>query len=333
MADDERLLELLARALDPGDVQPPVDRIAALRIQAAARQERESAAPAAASRPAPSAPPPPPAPVPLHRPAPAPAPTALRSHRAGWLAAGIAVAAAAVVVALVAGPALLQGRGDETSVASGPASSTRDAVARLRAALVSRDPVSVARADADLVRVARQLAPEDRADVEALAVQAHLEAVQFLRAYPTPEVLAEVPPPPEAGQPPPGGAGDPTVSGPTSVPADDPSVPTTIAPPPVPTTVVAPDRSVTITGVTPAIDGTFAVHFTVSGFTPDRSGRPGSHAVRFSFDDGQEPEVWAGPSPWTFTTETAILHHQVCAVVVDRREVEEPGSGNCVPLP
>jgi hypothetical protein len=325
MADDERLLELLGRALDPGEVQPPADRVAALRIQAAARREQES--PTSADGPAPSAPPPPPAPVPLHRPT--PAPTALRSHRAGWLGAGIAVAAAAVVVALVAAPALLGGRGDETTVASGPASTTRDAVTRLRAALVSRDPVSVARADADLVRIARQLPPEERAGVEAMAVQARVEAIQFLREHRTPDVLAAVPPGPGTEPLPPTPE---DVPGPTTVPGGEPAVPTTIGTPPVPTTVVVPDRSVAITSVTPTIDGTFAVHFTVSGFTPDASRRPGSHAVRFSFDDGQKPRVWDGPSPWTFATETAIRFHQVCAVVVDARGTEEPGSGTCVPI-
>jgi hypothetical protein len=326
MADDERLLELLARALDPGDAEPPADRVAALRIQAAARRQPEPVAPAPPAGPAATAPPPPPAPIPLRPPAPAPVPTSLR-RRAGWIGAGLAVAAAAVVVALVAGPALLRGRGDETSVASGPASTTRDAVTRLRAALVSRDPVSVARADAELVRLARQLPPEERAAVEAVAVQAHVEAIQFLREHRTPDVLAAVPPGSEQLPP---TTGDAPV--PTTVPGGEPAVPTTTGTPPVPTTVVVPDLSVTISSVTPTIDGTFAVHFTVSGFTPDASRRPGSHAVRFFFDDGQKPQVWDGPSPWTFATETAIRFHQVCAVVVDARGSEEPGSGTCVPI-
>ncbi|HYX43432.1 MAG TPA: hypothetical protein VE760_00225, partial [Acidimicrobiales bacterium] len=216
------------------------------------------------------------------------------------------------------------------SVASRPASTTRDAVARLRAALVSRDPLRVAQADADLLRLASQLPPEERAAVEAVAVQAHVEAIQFLREHP--EVLAVVPPGPAADRPPPNAVGDGAVPVPTTVPPPDLPVPTTVGPPPVPTTVVAPERSVAITAVTPTIDGTFAVYFSVSGFTPDRRPRPGNHAVRFSFDDGQEPEVWDGPSPWIFTTKTAIRFHQVCAVVVDARRAEEPGSGNCVPI-
>ena len=336
MADDE-LLELLGRALAPGDVKPPADRVAALRIQAAARQEREPVAPASpAGPPADTAtrpPPPPPAPIPLHRPSPAPAPAGLRSRRAAWLTAGVGVAAAAIVVALVAVPALLRDDGGEkTSVASGPASTTRDAVTRLRAALVSRDPLTVARADADLVRLARQLPAQERAAVETEANQLHVEAIQFLRAHPTPEVLAAVPPGPGVVQPPPTGAGDPALPVPTTGATADPPVPTTTAPPAVPTTAVAPDMSVAITAVTPTIDGTVAVHFTVSGFTPDRSRRPGSHAVRFSFDDGQKPQVWDGPSPWTFPTDNAIRFQQVCAVVVDGRGVEQPGSGTCVDI-
>ena len=328
MADDERLLELLSRALDPGDVQPPPDRIAALRIQAAARrQEQEPVVPAEAGRPVASSPAPPPPPIPLHRPAPAPVP-AVRSHRAGWVAAGLAMAAAFIVVALIAGPAVLRSRDDTTSVASGPASSTRDAVTRLRAALVSRDPLSVARADADLVRLARQLPPEERAAVEGLAVQAHVEAIQFLRDHPTPDVLAAVPAEPSS---PPTVAG-PVAPVPTTAPTATPPVPTTVDPPAVPTTVVVADPAVAITSVTPALDGTFAVHFTVSGFTPDASGAPGSHAVRFSFDDGEDPQLWDGPSPWTFPTETAIRHHQVCAVVVDAGGVVEPDSGACAPI-
>ena len=241
------------------------------------------------------------------------------------------MAAAAIVVALLAAPGLLRGGGDETSVASGPASTTRDAVTRLRAALVSRDPLGVAQADAELVRLVRQLPPEERAAVEAAAVQAHVEAIQFLREHPTPEVLAAVPPGPGPDPAAPSVV-VPTVLAPTTVPASDPPVPTTIEAPSVSTTTAGPDRSVTITEVTPTIDGPVAVHFTVSGYTPDPGRRPGSYAVRFSFDDGQEPKVWDGPSPWRFPTDKAIRFRQVCAVVVDARGVEEPGSGTCRPI-
>ncbi|HWC12804.1 MAG TPA: hypothetical protein VG455_16465, partial [Acidimicrobiales bacterium] len=266
-------------------------------------------------------------PIPLHRPAPAPA--AFGSHRAGWVAAGLAVAAAAVVVALVAGPALLRDRGSETTVASGSVANTRDAVTRLRAALVTRDPLTVARADAELVRLARQLPPQERASVEAEAVQAHLEAIQFLRAHPTPEVLAagpdRAPSPPTTGD-------DVAAPLPTTVPREDPSAPTTTVASPVSTTIASPTRSVAITAVKPTLDGTFAVEFTVKGFTPDRSRKPGSYAVRFSFDDGQEPTVWDGPSPWTIRVDHAIRFQQVCAVVVDADRVEQPRSGNCVAI-
>ncbi len=334
MADDDRLLEILARALDPGDPQPPADRIAQLRIQAAARQKREPAQPAAE---VPSdtrvqedlTPPPPPVPLPATSEGASVSPIRRKPTR---VVAGLALAAAAVVVALVAAPAVLRERGGETSVASGESvANARQAVSRLRAALLSRDPLTVARADAELVRLTRQLPPAERALVESEAVQARLQAIQFLRDHPTPEVLAVVPAGPGA-----------TPAPATTAPSGPAVVPTTVAPgagpvattppppPPVPTTVAVPNPSVTITSVRPTLDGTFAVDFTVSGFTPDRSRRPGSLAVRFSFDGGEKPEVWTGPSPWTFPTDNAIRYKQVCAAVIDAHRGDETGSGNCV---
>jgi hypothetical protein len=241
------------------------------------------------------------------------------------VAAAATVAAAAVVVALVAVPALLRREHRSQPAVSASVSGTREAVARLRVALLTHDPVTVARADADLLRTAGMLPDADRHLVHDEAVRAHLDAIQFLRDHPSPD--AAVPPAPEPGA---------TVSPSTTV--SPPAASTTVAvtaPPPTttagtePTTVAAATRTVTINRVTPNLEGTFAVDFSADGFTPDASGDPGTFAVRFSFDDGQAPTVWGGPSPWTFPDDAAIRFHRVCARVVDASGVEDPASGAC----
>jgi hypothetical protein len=336
MTDDERLLELLARALAPGTVEPPPERVKALRLRATAQQEGSAPSLSAASESERREPElEPSAPVPLHRPAPrSPALPGGWSRRAGWLAAAAAVAAAALVVAGLALPWLLDRGNGSPQVASGSASSARGAVARLRIALQSHDPVEVARADAELLEQTRHLPEGQRRLLEHEAVQAHTEAVQFLREHPTPEALSAVPSGP-TGAPPAGQApapGSPPGAPGTTLAPTPPAAPTTVAPTTLPPSPVG-SPTVRITGVHATLDGPFAVDFTVEGFTPDASGKPGTYAIRFSFDRGEDPVVWDGPSPWTFPVADAIRHHRVCADVVDAAGAEQPHSGDCANIP
>jgi len=225
------------------------------------------------------------------------------------------VAAAAVVIAMLALPALISSDQD-----GGPA------VARLRVALLSGNAVAVARADANLLREADTIDGPDRND----AVAAHVEAIQFLRDHPSADAAAELPGPapvaprrdsttvPTTLAP----TGDPVSGADTPPPASAPtvSVPTTVAPGP---------PGVAILGVIARLDGTFDVDFAVSGFTPDASGAPGTHSVRFSFDDGQSPTTWDGPSPWTFPVAAGLNYRQVCAHVADAAGVEDLSTGGC----
>ncbi len=86
---------------------------------------------------------------------------------------------------------------------------------------------------------------------------------------------------------------------------------------------------VAILDVVARLDGTFAVDFAVSGFTPDASGAAGTHSVRFSFDDGQAPTTWDGRSPWSFPVTAGLTYRQVCARVADAAGVEDPATGGC----
>ena len=352
MADDDRLLELLGRALAPPRVEPPPERLAAFRAvveqgrpapgseaDAAAASGPEEAEPlgdvrqlpplvrdrprrrAAAAPVPPSAPPaspPPPVPDLAHR----------RARRVGWLAAGASVAAAAVVVAVLAVPSLITDRSTpDASVAS-----AREAVARLRTALATGDAIAVAEADAELVRVAGKLPPAEQQQVHREAVSAHVQAIEFLRekrapASPPPGGQVAAPPPPA---PPPPRPAPPTTTAPAADPGSpSPSAPAPTAAPPEP----APARSVTIIVVSPEIDGSFEVVFGTAGFTPQPGKRPGTYAIRFSFDDGQSSEIWARSDPWRFPGEHAVTYRQVCAHVVDANGVVDPGSGSsCRPI-
>jgi len=199
------------------------------------------------------------------------------------------------------------------------------AVARLRVALMSGNAVAVARADADLLRESDTIDGPDRND----AVAAHVEAIQFLRDHPSADAAAELPaPPPVAPRgdstpvPTLAPTGDPVSGADTPLPALAPTVP-------VPTTVAAGPPGVTILGVVARLDGTFDVDFAVSGFTPDASGEPGTHSVRFSFDDGQSPTTWDGQSPWSFPVAAGLTYRQVCVHVADAAGVEDLSTGGC----
>ena len=353
MADDDRLLEILGRALAPPPAEPPPERVAAFRALIAQGRPEEAdeadsvtspdiegtegsgevrqlppivdvrpAAPPprpAASAPAPTTPPPlPPTPSP-------PAVPELARHRArrvGWLAAGASVAAAAVVLAVLAVPNLIADRSRPETVET-----ARAAVARLRTALALGDPIAVAEADAELVRVAGQLPHDEQQQVRNATVAAHVEAIEFLR---------ENRPPPSPASPPGGqvAAPAPPVAPPpeqapttTVAPAGDPGTP---PPPPDPASVPPPPaRSVTIIVVSPQVDGTFEVVFATSGFTPEPGKKPGTYAVRFSFDDGQSPTTWTKSEAWRFPGEHAVTYRQVCAHVVDVNGVADPATGGC----
>jgi hypothetical protein len=307
VADDERLLELLGQALAPEAAEPPPERVAAVRHLV------EEATTVAPDTPA--------SPARLRRPG-----RPGWGHRTGWLAAGVSVAAAAVVIALLTLPSVV-GSGSGRHEASAPAGGTSPVVARLRVALLSGDPVTVARADANLLRQARTIAAPEQDD----AVAAHVEAIQFLRDHPSPDAAAELPPPavaPASETPP-----VPTTLTPNPLPGpgtgDDDPVPAVIPAPPVPTTVAPGPPDVTIVGVVPRLDATFQVDFTVSGFTPDASGAPGTHSVHFSFDDGQATTAWDGASPWSFPVTAGLTYRQVCAHVADAAGVEDLTTGGC----
>ena len=353
MVDDDRLLELLGRALAPPPVEPPPERVAAFRAllergrvpeaEADATGEaddvgfappgdvgapvysvdvRPSSPPAAARPPSSSAdvvslPP---------RVSRVPEPVGRVPRRVGWIAAGATVAAAAVVVALLAVPDLMTRRSNpEASV-----STARAAVARLRTALATGDPIAVAEADADLLRVAGRLPSDDRDKVHTDAVAAHVDAIEFMRenpraGSPVGRSGSEVAAPGSASGPGPQRGAPTTVAG----EAAGPSRPTATTMPPVPTTAAPVARSVTIVVVSPELDGSFEVVFGTAGFTPEPGRRPGTYAVQFSFDDGQSPVIWTSASPWRFPGELAVTYRRVCARVVDASGVEDPNSGGC----
>lgn len=314
MADDDRLLHLLEQALAQAPVDPPEEGVAAVR-----RRAGGGSPPAGGPRPAP---------VPVGDRSGLERASGRRWHRAGWAAAGVSVAAAVLVVAFLVAPTLMARAHSHDSTSA----ATRIAAARLRVALASEDPVAVARADRELVHQARQ-EPKSLPD-DAAAVAVHSEALAFLRDHPTPDALSAVasPPPTTAGN----GAKavptttatpgvTPTVSVPVSTDLGGPSPAVTS-----PSSTLAPaGRTVSILAVRPVLDGTFRVDFSVAGFTPDLSGRPGTWSIRFSFDSGQGPTLWAGGSPWTFPQADGIRYHRVCAHVADANGVEDPGSGGC----
>lgn len=316
MADDQRLLELLGDALIGRPAEPSPVRVAAVRRLAAARGAQPTVVPPQAACGIVDIPTQPP----KQRVPPTIPP---RRPLWGWLASGVAVVAAVLVIAFLTVPASRGGRGGSGhSWAAGP----EGPVGRLRGALRSQNAVAVAVADTDLLRQAGTLDDSERTG----AVAAHVAAVQFLRDHPSPDALAQV------ASPAPGASREE----PTPAPRTDTSVPAqvqdTIAPageastaPRVPTTVGPGARSVTILDVVALLDGTFQLDFSVAGFVPDASGLPGTHAVRFSFDGGESPTTWAGPSPWSFPVSAGVAFHQVCAHVVDAAGVEDVAGGGC----
>ena len=351
MVDDDRLLELLGRALRPPPVEPPAERLAAFHALLERGRVPEADLPNAAgeaddvgfappvdppvysvdvqSPPPPAAgrPPSPPADVVSLPPSVSrvPEPAGRVPRRVGWIAAGATVAAAAVVVALLAVPDLMtRSSNPEASV-----STARAAVARLRTALATGDPIAVAEADADLLRVAGRLPRDDRAKVRTDAVAAHVDAIEFMRE--NPRAASPAGSGSEVAAPGPASGPGPQQGAPTTVAGEavGPSRPTATTMPPVPTTAAPVARSVTIVVVSPELDGSFEVVFGTAGFTPDPSRRPGTYAVQFSFDDGQSPVIWTSASPWRFPGELAVTYRRVCARVVDARGVEDPKSGGC----
>lgn len=310
MADDERLLELLEQALAPersldsdtGPVEPAPERVAAVRLLV----ELDAPSPRSSK---------------TQRPQPRPPD---RVHRAAWLAAGVSVAAAAVVIAMLVLPTVFGGRQRHgTTSANGPAPAT--AVVLLRAALMSGNPVTVARADSNLLREERTIAAPERDD----AVAAHVEAIQFLRDHPSADAAAALSPPSTlapAREPRPTSTAIAPLGYPDRGATAPEPVPTTVAPPP---TVVDGLPEVAIQAVVVRLDGTFDVEFSASGFTPDAGGGPGTHAVRFSFDEGQSPTIWAGSSPWSFSLVEGVTYHRVCAHVADAAGVEDLSTGGC----
>jgi hypothetical protein len=87
--------------------------------------------------------------------------------------------------------------------------------------------------------------------------------------------------------------------------------------------------SVKITGIDPRLDGDFDVNFTITGFTPDASGAPGTYTLRFSYDGGADATTYTGESPWNLPLVKAIAYRQVCADVVDAAGAVVENSGTC----
>jgi len=238
------------------------------------------------------------------------------------MAAGVSVAAAAVVIALLVLPTLV---GSRPTTSANPG--TPPSVARLRVALSSGNALAVARADANLLREAKTIADPEQND----AVAAHVEAIQFLRAHPSAAAAAELPTPSSTVPPSKDPAPPSTTIAPgrDPVPSSDTPLPDVAPPVPVPTTPAPGPPRVAIVAVVARLDGTFDVDFTVSGFTPDASGAPGTHSVRFSFDDGRSPTTWVGPSPWSFPLGNGVAYRQVCVHVADSAGVEDLSTGGC----
>ena len=291
MVDDDRLLDALGRALVPPE-EPPPGRLNAF-LRSIGRERL---------------------------------PSRVAPPRLGWLAAGASVVAAMAVVLVLALPAVLSPQG---SSPANVAASTREAVARLRTALAGGDPIAVAEADANLLRVAGRLPVREAEQVRSEAVAAHTEAIVFLRDNPAPpgsdprpregetHVAAPAAPRPTTAR----------VDAPTAVAASPPTTQPEVVPTPPQAT-----RRVEIGAVTADLDGNLRIQFTASGFTPDPSRAPGTYAVRFSFDDGLSPTVWGGSSPWVFPVGDGLLHRQVCAEVVDHTGAAEPSSRSCRPI-
>lgn len=280
MDDDDRILDALGRALVP-PAHPPPGRLHGFL--------------AGVDRPRPQARPTPP--------------------KLGWLAAGASVVAAVAVLLVLALPSVLSpGEGASTEAAS----STRDAVTRLRTALAGGDPIAVAEADADLLRIAGGLPDRE-------AVSAHTRAVAFLRDNPAP---VEFVPGPDDGRT--------SVAAPAPQPRPAPAPGSPPAPgassTTAPTAAVRVGPSVDIVAVTAELDGSFRVDFATRGFTPDPSRAPGTYAVRFSFDGGDKPAIWTGSSPWVFPLGDGLLYRQVCAEVVDHTAAAVPSTRNCRPI-
>ncbi len=157
MSDDERILDLLGRALrDDTEIAPPPERTAALRAQVLAR--RASAAPRQ---------------------------PAVPGRRRWRRAAAVAAAAAAFVVGLVIGhdpPRPIRELAHDVGlpVDSPTLVDARDQLDRLGSALAAEDEDEVKAADACMLAHVAELDAEEKAEIVPVAHEVHLRAEQFL---------------------------------------------------------------------------------------------------------------------------------------------------------
>lgn len=159
MTADDRLLELLAGALDPGPVQPPPTGIAAVRLRA--DDGRRRAATRGARGPG-------------------------ASRRRVLVGAA---ALASVIAAFVLGLAVAENlprpvrevaHGIGLPVDSPALVDARHELHRLGQALAACDLPAVGRADPEMVRLVKSLDADERAKVEPVAHEVHLRAVSSL---------------------------------------------------------------------------------------------------------------------------------------------------------
>jgi hypothetical protein len=157
---DDHVLALLGDALAPGDREPPPDRTAALRVRVAAR--------AAASPP-----------ISIER--------GSALHRQRWfiataVAAAIAIAfgCGAVLADVMPRPVRAAAHALGLPVDSPQLRDARDELHQLGLALAAGDLDGIERADAEMVRLVRSLDPDEQAEIQPVAHEVHLRAVQVL---------------------------------------------------------------------------------------------------------------------------------------------------------
>ncbi|HEX8770723.1 MAG TPA: hypothetical protein VF711_08145, partial [Acidimicrobiales bacterium] len=260
MTEDPELLDRLAKALRPGAVEPPPARVHAVR-RLVTRPHPVLRSISGGSE------------SPGHGLA---APE--RRLRWGWADRRVTMACsavAAVALLLIAGVAALQILpGSSAPSRSSALLRAQNAAYRVQVAIDRRDPAQVAKADADLLRTAKEISDTDRREIQRIAVPVHVQAIAFLRDHASPDVLSDMPGAISAGEVPPPPVPDVAVSAPVSVPpvtvpdGAPKLVEPAVTPPGVDgsaTTLGAPvTPSVTINRVEPRLDGDFDVIFTVA---------------------------------------------------------------------
>jgi hypothetical protein len=155
MSADDRLLELLAVALAPGERRPPPARVEEVRALASSAAM--------------------PAPVPLRRRTP---------HLVTWAVAA-SVAAASFMAGLVVAndlprPVRAMAHAVGLPVDSNELVDARAALDRLGQALAAGDADAVRTEDATMVSLVRDLDDDERTRIEPVAHEVHLRAVEFL---------------------------------------------------------------------------------------------------------------------------------------------------------